>query len=540
MGFAAFLCCAEETSSVDSHTASQSQTYHKKRGVGNITPKTSNHISPTTSGKSAAINNGQLQSHKSKRDTLASSQLKKKNRDSIQNSVPVQRESCENNSTPDSKSSEIFDKEDSSKKESQDKSSTEKEVENTKMTAYYNSESSQGNDHSSSLTDTYEDAASLNKEKVLPTQNVLLPNSNSVISEQPNESYSTTTGNSNAHISTTETGTQYHSESDVEKESENEKHDGEDYDMLNDQTDTSKKPTDNIINQEAVTQEANITPDQTNSQNIIYQAEQPVGQIQAEQVSQGLSTEQVYQQQSADYTNVDPSNATTEQQLYSDANEIQNDMDYNMMSNYEDSEEYVDLTELQPDQYHAPGYTTLLSPVSKTFKNKKCLVLDLDETLVHSSFKYLRSADFVLPVDIDDQIHNVYVIKRPGVDEFLRRVGELYEVVVFTASVSRYGDPLLDKLDINKAIHHRLFREACYNYEGNYIKNLSQIGRPLSDIIILDNSPASYIFHPQHAIPISSWFSDTHDNELLDIIPLLEDLSKKNVLDVGKVLDVSI
>ncbi|QLL33526.1 hypothetical protein HG536_0E04370 [Torulaspora globosa] len=214
--------------------------------------------------------------------------------------------------------------------------------------------------------------------------------------------------------------------------------------------------------------------------------------------------------------------------------------DYDMAPPYEDEEEFVDLTELQLGQAHAQGYNTLLPPKTPEFKGKKCLVLDLDETLVHSSFKYLRTADFVLPVDIDDQIHNVYVIKRPGVDEFLKRVGSLYEVVVFTASVSRYGDPLLDILDKHKSVHHRLFRESCYNYEGNYIKNLSQIGRPLSEIIILDNSPASYIFHPQHAIPISSWFSDTHDNELLDIIPLLEDLSERSVPDVGKVLDVTI
>ena len=41
-----------------------------------------------------------------------------------------------------------------------------------------------------------------------------------------------------------------------------------------------------------------------------------------------------------------------------------------------------------------------------------------------------------------------------------------FEVVVFTASVLKYGDPLLDKLDIHKSIHHRLFRDSCYNYEG--------------------------------------------------------------------------
>ena len=40
-------------------------------------------------------------------------------------------------------------------------------------------------------------------------------------------------------------------------------------------------------------------------------------------------------------------------------------------------------------------------------------------------------------MEIEGTYHNVYVIKRPGVDQFMKRVGELYEVVVFTASVSK-------------------------------------------------------------------------------------------------------
>lgn len=186
-----------------------------------------------------------------------------------------------------------------------------------------------------------------------------------------------------------------------------------------------------------------------------------------------------------------------------------------------------------------PG-AALLNPPAPELAGRKCLVLDLDETLVHSSFKSLRNADFIIPVEIDSQYHNVYVIKRPGVDEFMKRVGELYEVVVFTASVSRYGDPLLDQLDIHKVVHHRLFRESCYNHEGNYVKNLSVLGRPLKDTIILDNSPMSYIFHPQHAVPVSSWFSDTHDNELVDMIPFLEDLAKDKVRDVALSLDMNV
>ncbi|TWU75486.1 hypothetical protein ED733_005297 [Metarhizium rileyi] len=182
----------------------------------------------------------------------------------------------------------------------------------------------------------------------------------------------------------------------------------------------------------------------------------------------------------------------------------------------------------------------LLPSIAPEHKGRKCLVLDLDETLVHSSFKILHQADFTIPVEIEGNYHNVYVIKRPGVDEFMKRVGELYEVVVFTASVSKYGDPLLDQLDIHKVVHHRLFRESCYNHQGNYVKDLSQIGRDLKDTIIIDNSPTSYIFHPQHAVPISSWFSDAHDNELLDLIPVLEDLAGPNVADVSLVLDVTL
>ena len=45
-----------------------------------------------------------------------------------------------------------------------------------------------------------------------------------------------------------------------------------------------------------------------------------------------------------------------------------------------------------------------------------------------------------MPVEIDGQVHQVYVTKRPHVDEFLRRVGELYECVLFTASLAKVSD----------------------------------------------------------------------------------------------------
>lgn len=170
--------------------------------------------------------------------------------------------------------------------------------------------------------------------------------------------------------------------------------------------------------------------------------------------------------------------------------------------------------------------TFLLPPLIPQLANRKTLVLDLDETLVHSSFKPIPNADFVIPVEIEDQVHQVYVLKRPGVDQFMKKMGEIYEIVVFTASLAKYADPVLDLLDKYKVVNARLFREACSNHKGNYVKDLGRLGRDLKKTIIIDNSPASYMFNPENAIPIESWFDDENDTELLDLVPLLEDLTK--------------
>jgi RNA polymerase II subunit A small phosphatase-like protein len=60
----------------------------------------------------------------------------------------------------------------------------------------------------------------------------------------------------------------------------------------------------------------------------------------------------------------------------------------------------------------------------------------------------------------------------------------------------------------------------------------------LASTLILDNSPASYIFHTSNAVPVSTWFNDPHDTELTDLIGFLTDLTV--VDDVTQVLDTMI
>ncbi|XP_010890159.1 CTD small phosphatase-like protein isoform X3 [Esox lucius] len=175
-----------------------------------------------------------------------------------------------------------------------------------------------------------------------------------------------------------------------------------------------------------------------------------------------------------------------------------------------------------------PPAKYLLPEMNISDYGKKCVVIDLDETLVHSSFKPISNADFIVPVEIDGTVHQVYVLKRPHVDEFLQKMGELFECVLFTASLAKYADPVADLLDQWGVFRARLFRESCVFHRGNYVKDLSRLGRELSNVIIVDNSPASYIFHPENAVPVQSWFDDMSDTELLDLLPFFEGLSRED------------
>ena len=155
------------------------------------------------------------------------------------------------------------------------------------------------------------------------------------------------------------------------------------------------------------------------------------------------------------------------------------------------------------------------------------LILDLDETLIHSGFKsFISKEDISFNMEFDGKEHKIYVLKRPYLDEFLDKMSKLYEIVIFTASISNYANPLLNKLDKKKLIAHRLFREHCTLAGNLFIKDLRKIGRELKDVIIIDNNPISYLYNKDNGIPIISWHSCRSDKELFKLIPLLELLSK--------------
>jgi CTD nuclear envelope phosphatase 1 len=162
-----------------------------------------------------------------------------------------------------------------------------------------------------------------------------------------------------------------------------------------------------------------------------------------------------------------------------------------------------------------PSYSNLIprAPNTRAPRYQKTLILDLDETLIHSLAKGGRmSSGHMVEVKLNAPVglsaspnapvigpqHPIlyYVHKRPHCDEFLRKVCQWYKLVVFTASVQEYADPVVDWLEQErKFFQGRFYRQHCTFRNGAYIKDLSSIEPDLSRVAILDNSPMSYIFH---------------------------------------------
>jgi CTD small phosphatase-like protein 2 len=151
------------------------------------------------------------------------------------------------------------------------------------------------------------------------------------------------------------------------------------------------------------------------------------------------------------------------------------------------------------------------------------LVLDLDETLVHCSTASLIPHDVQFPVSFNGSVYTVSGRFRPHYLGFLQAVAEKFEVVVFTASQKVYADELLNIIDPTKSlIKYRLFRDSCLYVDGNFLKHLDILGRDLAHTVIVDNSPQAFGYQVSNGIPISSWYEDQNDSELLNVLSFLK------------------
>jgi len=137
------------------------------------------------------------------------------------------------------------------------------------------------------------------------------------------------------------------------------------------------------------------------------------------------------------------------------------------------------------------------------------LVLDLDETLVHY-FELNGVGNYGI---------------RPGMFDFLQKMNSLgYELVIFTAATQDYADWVIDQIDPEHFIHHRLYRQHALPWGPLFAKDLSRLGRDLDKTLIIDNVQENFMMQPNNGIFIATWYDDVQDTALFDLAPLLEEL----------------
>ena len=111
-------------------------------------------------------------------------------------------------------------------------------------------------------------------------------------------------------------------------------------------------------------------------------------------------------------------------------------------------------------------------------------------------------------------------------------MSKIYEIVVFTAGLKDYADWILNDLDKQGFISHRLYRDHTKHRNGVYTKDLTKLGRDLAKIIIIDNIEDNFQAQAENGIPIKGWYSDPGDNELEKMGQFLKQLVAKKVKDV--------
>lgn len=64
---------------------------------------------------------------------------------------------------------------------------------------------------------------------------------------------------------------------------------------------------------------------------------------------------------------------------------------------------------------------------------------------MHSTFDYIDNPDLIINMEVDEIVYEIFVLVRPGCFEFIEELSKYFEIVIFTASLSKVNKILLIK-----------------------------------------------------------------------------------------------
>ena len=178
------------------------------------------------------------------------------------------------------------------------------------------------------------------------------------------------------------------------------------------------------------------------------------------------------------------------------------------------------------------NYATIMDDlIEDESEKKKLLLIDLDETLIHSEF---RNKNNYKELDLftstskchsrtfsysdENYIYYMDVFFRPHLKQFLSEVSKYFDLAIFTAAMKGYADTIIDFIDPHKKIFEfRLYREACIPIQDRlYIKDLRIIkDYDPKNVILMDNSLYSFMNQPSNGMLVNSFYTSHKDTQLI-------------------------
>lgn len=167
---------------------------------------------------------------------------------------------------------------------------------------------------------------------------------------------------------------------------------------------------------------------------------------------------------------------------------------------------------------------------------KKLLILDIDECLVHATENKLN-------IQHDFEADWCYVYKRPFVDEFLAFCSNHFDVALWTSAGAIHADFIVNilfpkdyELEFVWSSSKCTRRYDELEFREYYIKNFRKLrkkGYELSRIVMVDDTPEKHIRNYGNLVSVTEFTGNPADNELQQLMKYL--LVLKNCDDIRAV-----
>ena len=176
------------------------------------------------------------------------------------------------------------------------------------------------------------------------------------------------------------------------------------------------------------------------------------------------------------------------------------------------------------DQMHTVlALASILDSVIRNRRKKKknqkpLLVLDLDNTVICAKPLKTENSQFSIVVGRK----RMYIEVRPFVAEFLDEVSALYDICFFTDANGEFAKAVISKIAPSVNLKTCKFKESCTFTDGYVVKDLSILGRPMNQVVLVDDSIGSGLMQPLNCIGVTAWDGEINDRVLVDeLLPVL-------------------